>query len=120
MATDALHDNQLIIQRAADTCRVLDDLRHQLHTIQKKLARARTPSANHDSQAMRNPPLQTTARDELMASLLNEAYTLQFQISTLLAATEEPILERQRIQKQRVHKGPLDTKAELALDGASI
>lgn len=32
-----------------------------------------------------------------MMGLLNEAYTLQFQISTLLAATEEPIPERQRI-----------------------
>lgn len=37
-----------------------------------------------------------------MTGLLHEAYSLQFQISTLLAATEEPIPERQWISKQPV------------------
>ncbi|KAF8938730.1 hypothetical protein BGZ58_000257 [Dissophora ornata] len=93
-------DNQLILQRAADSCRALDDLRYRLHSIQKRLANTRkqplsstAPSISTDASAT---PI---ARDEVLTQLLHEAYVLQFQISTLLAATEEPIPERERIPK---------------------
>ncbi|KAF9363639.1 hypothetical protein BGX34_003681 [Mortierella sp. NVP85] len=94
MARSTVADNQLILQRAADSCRDLDDLRYRLHAIQKRLAKIRE-----------HPPASSAAadghiaRDEVLTGLLHEAYTLQFQISTLLSATEEPIPERQRITK---------------------
>ncbi|KAF9904145.1 hypothetical protein EC991_002980 [Linnemannia zychae] len=84
-------ENTLVLRRATEACKTLDSLRYKLHSLQKKIAKART----HPSTATtsRNPVMQ----DQVMTGLLNEAYTLQFQISTLLSATEEPIPERQRI-----------------------
>ncbi|KAG0037720.1 hypothetical protein BGZ82_001972 [Podila clonocystis] len=76
-------DNQVILDRAADSCRALDDIRYRLYTIQKQLAQARTQSGG-------------AGKEKAMTALLHEAYTLQFQIATLLASTEEPIPERQR------------------------
>lgn len=94
MTHSTVPDNQLILQRATDACKDLDELRYRLHSIQKRLAKSREqPSA---------PPIAgSLARDEVLTGLLHEAYSLQFQISTLLAATEEPIPERQRISKQQ-------------------
>ncbi|KAG0296967.1 hypothetical protein BGZ96_008003 [Linnemannia gamsii] len=83
-------DNRLVLLRATESCKTLDSLRYKLHTLQKKIAKART---NHHSTT----PLTPATQDQVMTGLLNEAYTLQFQISTVLAATEEPIPERQRI-----------------------
>ncbi|KAF9321341.1 hypothetical protein BGZ91_004543 [Linnemannia elongata] len=83
-------DNCLVLRRATESCKTLDSLRYKLHTLQKKIAKART---THTSTT----PLTPATQDQVMMGLLNEAYTLQFQISTLLAATEEPIPERQRI-----------------------
>ncbi|KAF9132889.1 hypothetical protein BGW39_011075 [Mortierella sp. 14UC] len=85
-------ENILVLRRATEACKTLDSLRYKLHSLQKKIAKART----HPSTTIiagRSPVTQ----DQVMTGLLNEAYTLQFQISTLLAATEEPIPERQRI-----------------------
>ncbi|KAG0308408.1 hypothetical protein BGZ97_013386 [Linnemannia gamsii] len=83
-------DNHLVLRRATESCKTLDSLRYKLHSLQKKIAKART---THSSTT----PLTPATQDQVMSGLLNEAYTLQFQISTLLAATEEPIPERQRI-----------------------
>ncbi|KAF9108947.1 hypothetical protein BGX29_000035 [Mortierella sp. GBA35] len=86
-------DNRLVLRRAADTCKTLDNLRYKLHILQKKLAKARANPSNTTTTTTASPATQ----DQVMTGLLNEAYALQFQISTLLAATEEPIPERQRI-----------------------
>ncbi|KAF9155057.1 hypothetical protein BG015_011195 [Linnemannia schmuckeri] len=85
-----LPDNRLVLRRATETCKTLDSLRYKLHILQKKIAKART---THPSTT----PLTPATQDQVMTGLLNEACTLQFQISVLLAATEEPIPERQRI-----------------------
>ncbi|KAF9933743.1 hypothetical protein FBU30_004544 [Linnemannia zychae] len=85
-------DNRLVLQRATEACKTLDSLRYKLHILQKKIAKARTlPSATTTTNT------STTTQDQIMLGLLNEAFALQFQISTLLASTEEPIPERQRI-----------------------
>ncbi|KAF9897817.1 hypothetical protein BX616_004934 [Lobosporangium transversale] len=101
MTATSVPDNQMILQRAAETCRDLDDLRYQLHSIQKRLVKARQLPRNNPPQPKPSLPLQPAVRDDVLMALLNEAYTLQFQISTLLAATEEPIPERQRISKPK-------------------
>ncbi|CAO3563050.1 unnamed protein product [Mortierella alpina] len=95
MHSNSLPDNQLILQRAADSCQSLDDLRLRLHCIQKQLAKARKlrPSP---SELESSHPHQPKPNDEVLLGLLQEAYALQFQISLLLSATEEPIPERQR------------------------
>ncbi|KAF9579022.1 hypothetical protein BGW38_004901 [Lunasporangiospora selenospora] len=82
-----IQDNQLILQRAADSCQALDQLRYRLRLVQKRLVQARK-----DPQ---HSPVSAGQEVEL-TDLLNEAYTLQFQISLILNATEEPIPERQR------------------------
>ncbi|KAF9326761.1 hypothetical protein BG006_009838 [Podila minutissima] len=84
-------DNQVILDRAADSCRALDDIRYKLYTIQKQLAQARTQSGGAQQDT-----LSKTCKEKAMTALLHEAYTLQFQIATLLTSTEEPIPERQR------------------------
>ncbi|KAG0370725.1 hypothetical protein BC939DRAFT_441169 [Gamsiella multidivaricata] len=99
MAQSAMLDNQLILQRATNSCGALDDLRYRLHTIQKRLAKSREQRPLSASSTSTGSP-EAPTRDETLAELLQEAYTLQFQISILLAATEEPIPERQRITKQ--------------------
>lgn len=52
MARSTVTDNQLILQRAADSCRDLDDLRYRLHAIQKRLAKIRE-----------HPPASSAAAD---------------------------------------------------------
>ncbi|KAF9174439.1 hypothetical protein BGX21_011215 [Mortierella sp. AD011] len=54
--------------------------------------------SNDNSQSQSTASAAPTPQDEALTALLHEAYTLQFQISTLLAATEEPIPERQRAE----------------------
>ncbi|GJJ75340.1 hypothetical protein EMPS_07698 [Entomortierella parvispora] len=92
--TQTLPDNQLILQRAADSCRALDDLRMKLHKIQGQLAAHRMSTAPGAAQGS-----EAIIQEGAWTALLQEAYLLQFQISTLLSATEEPIPERQRITK---------------------
>ncbi|KAG0085567.1 hypothetical protein BGZ93_007217 [Podila epicladia] len=91
-------DNQVILDRAADSCRALDDIRYKLYTIQKQLVQVRTQSGG----AQQNT-LSKTNKEKAKTALLHEAYTLQFQIATLLASTEEPIPERQRRRPKSVH-----------------
>lgn len=43
-------DNQVILDRAADSCRALDDIRNKLYTIQKQLAQARSQSGGTQQQ----------------------------------------------------------------------
>ncbi|KAF8924768.1 hypothetical protein BGZ52_007781, partial [Haplosporangium bisporale] len=50
-------------------------------------------------------------KDKAMTALLNEAYTLQFQIATLLASTEEPIPERQRRRPKQAQASSTPTIA---------
>ncbi|KAG0050312.1 hypothetical protein BGZ83_004893 [Gryganskiella cystojenkinii] len=90
-ATITLPDNQLILQRAADSCRALDDLRLKLHSIQAKLA------SHRNNSTVIPPGPEAAIQESTWTALLQEAYLLQFQISTLLAATEEPIPERQKV-----------------------
>ncbi|KAG0232537.1 hypothetical protein BGW41_001852 [Actinomortierella wolfii] len=93
-------DNRLILERAALACQTIDDLRYQLRRIQKRFAQVRAlqPANEQPSEAQK----------QVLADLLQEAYTLQFQLSTLLAASEEPIPERQLAPQRR----PTAKKAE--------
>ncbi|KAF9430906.1 hypothetical protein BGZ94_002404 [Podila epigama] len=84
-------DNKAILERAADSCRTLDDIRCRLYTIQKQLAKHRIESDHSFQDASTR-----AGKSKAMTALLHEAYTLQFQIATLLSSTEEPIPERQR------------------------
>ncbi|KAI9242524.1 MAG: hypothetical protein BYD32DRAFT_456911 [Podila humilis] len=100
-------DNQVILDRAADSCRALDDIRYKLYTIQNQLAQARTQSGGTQQQGT----LSKANKDKAMTALLNEAYTLQFQIATLLASTEEPIPERQRRRPKQAQASSTPTIA---------
>ncbi|KAF9960520.1 hypothetical protein BGZ72_006745 [Mortierella alpina] len=105
MHSNSVPDNQLILQRAADSCRSLDDLRFRLRCIQKQLAnsrKARSPPSELDPSTHQRKP-----NDEVLMGLLQEAYTLQFQISTLLSATEEPIPERQKASTPARRRNPV-------------
>lgn len=53
-------DNQVILDRAADSCRALDDIRYKLYTIQKQLAQARTQSAEAQQDTLSKVHAQTT------------------------------------------------------------
>ncbi|KAF9211904.1 hypothetical protein BGZ59_007461 [Podila verticillata] len=100
-------DNQVILARAADSCRALDDIRYKLYTIQNQLAQARSQSGGTQQQGT----LSKANKDKAMTALLNEAYTLQFQIATLLASTEEPIPERQRRRPKQAQASSTPTIA---------
>ncbi|KAF9283360.1 hypothetical protein BGZ68_005388 [Mortierella alpina] len=108
MHSNSVPDNQLILQRAADSCRSLDDLRLRLRSIQKQLAASRKRSQSPSELESSHRP--TKPNDEILLGLLQEAYTLQFQISILLSATEEPIPERQR-KSTPARKPPVGTAA---------
>ncbi|KAF9162367.1 hypothetical protein DFQ27_002135 [Actinomortierella ambigua] len=92
-ATAQVPDNRLILERAAVACQTIDDLRYRLRQIQKRLAQIRA------LQPSSEPPNE--AQKQVLGDLLQEAYTLQFQLSTLLAASEEPIPERQVAPQRR-------------------
>ncbi|KAF9975626.1 hypothetical protein BGZ73_000640 [Actinomortierella ambigua] len=87
-------DNRLILERAALGCQTIDDLRYQLRQIQKRLAETRASQPPHEQP--------NEVQKKALGELLQEAYTLQFQLSTLLAASEEPIPERQVAPQRRV------------------
>lgn len=52
-------DNQVILDRAADSCRALDDIRYKLYTIQNQLAQARTQSGGTQQQDTLSKVLQS-------------------------------------------------------------
>lgn len=49
-------DNCLVLRRATESCKTLDSLRYKLHTLQKKIAKART---NHTSTTPLTPAVST-------------------------------------------------------------
>ncbi|KAG0361168.1 hypothetical protein BG005_008982 [Podila minutissima] len=108
-------DNQVILDRAADSCRALDDIRYKLYTIQKQLAQARAQSGGAQQDT-----LSKTSKEKAMTALLHEAYTLQFQIATLLASTEEPIPERQRRQPKSARTPTTTTTGALTTTTTTI
>lgn len=78
-------DNQVILDRAADSCRALDDIRYKLYTIQKQLAQARAQSGGAQQDTLSKVYTDNTSTNpSIEETHIQQGVLVERQVLTLL------------------------------------